>query len=75
MNKELKNRLETIFSNKANWNKHIDVDGNRYIYISAKNELRKEVTNGAILVGFFIDSLTFANGVMTGTSKKLMIAK
>lgn len=55
MNKELKNRLETIFSNRANWNKLIDIDGNRYIYISAKNELRKEVIDGAVLVGFFIN--------------------
>lgn len=54
MTKELKNKLEKLFSKKSNWNKHIDVDGDRYIYISAKNELRKEVTNGAVLVGFFI---------------------
>ena len=54
---ELKNKLAATFSNKANWNKHIDIDGETYIYISCKNEIRQRIhqTGGdiAILVGCF----------------------
>lgn len=37
---ELKQKLQETFSKRENWNKHITIDGTRYIYISAVNEIR-----------------------------------
>lgn len=54
---ELKNKLETTFTNKANYNKHIQIDGETYIYISCRNEIRRVVHQNsgdiAVLVGCF----------------------
>ncbi|MGN0686660.1 MAG: helix-turn-helix domain-containing protein [Oscillospiraceae bacterium] len=37
---ELKEKLKETFSDKKNWNKHITIDGEDFIYISARNEIR-----------------------------------
>lgn len=62
MKKSMRKEIENIFSNKKNWNKPIRVEGcnDKLIYISAKNELRREhIQNGytvAILIGFYVGS-------------------
>ncbi len=52
--KELKEALVRMY-NKHEWNKHIEIDGEQYIYISCKNEFRRVVHQSgediAVLVG------------------------
>lgn len=54
---ELKNKLETTFSDKVNHDKHITIDGDEYIYISCRNEVRKTAHQTdytiAVLIGCF----------------------
>lgn len=40
---ELRQKLIETFSNRRNWNRRIEIDGEMYIYISAVNEIRREV--------------------------------
>lgn len=60
MKKSMRKEIEKVFSNRNNWNKLITIEGcdERLIYISAKNELRREHhQNGytvAILIGFYV---------------------
>lgn len=62
MKKSMRKEIEKVLSNRKNWDKLITIDGcdERLIYISAKNELRREHhQNGytvAILIGFFVGS-------------------
>ena len=55
---DLKNKLVATFTKRNNWNKRIEIDGETYIYISAKNEIRREVRQSsgtiAALVGCFM---------------------
>ncbi len=52
--KELKEALVRMY-NEHEWNKHIEIDGEKYIYISCKNEFRRVVHQPgediAVLVG------------------------
>lgn len=56
----MRKEVEKVFSNRKNWDKLITIEGceERLIYISAKNELRREHhQNGytvAILIGFYV---------------------
>lgn len=54
---ELREKLVATFADKKNWNRLIDIDGEKYIYISAVNEVRREVKQPsgtiATLVGCF----------------------
>ena len=55
---ELKNKLAATFADKANHDKHITIDGDDYIYISCRNEIRRVInhenrTQEAVLVGCF----------------------
>lgn len=60
MKKSMRKEIEKVLSNRKNWDKLITIEGcdERLIYISAKNELRREHhQNGytvAILIGFFV---------------------
>lgn len=60
MKKSMRKEIEKVFSNRKNWDKLITIEGceERLIYISAKNELRREHhQNGytvAILIGFYV---------------------
>lgn len=60
MKKSMRKEVEKVFSNRKNWDKLITIEGceERLIYISAKNELRREHhQNGytvAILIGFYV---------------------
>lgn len=40
---EIRQVLRDVFSNRRNWNRRIEIDGEMYIYISAVNEIRREV--------------------------------
>lgn len=55
---DLKKKLIATFSNRQNWNRLIEIDGEKFIYISAKNEIRREVKQPsgtvALLVGCFV---------------------
>lgn len=39
----MRDKLIAIFSNRRNWNRHIEIDGEIYIYVSANNEIRREI--------------------------------
>lgn len=60
MKKSMRKEIEKVFSNRKNWDKFITIEGcdERLIYISAKNELRREHhQNGytvSILIGFYV---------------------
>lgn len=54
---ELRDKLVATFANKANHDKHITINGEDYIYISCRNEIRRVVHQAgedvAVLVGCF----------------------
>lgn len=56
---ELKRTLAETFSKRFNWNRFIEINGERFIYISARNEVRREEkhydgSTAAVLVGCFV---------------------
>lgn len=60
MKKSMRKEIEKVFSNRKNWDKLMTIEGcdERLIYISAKNELRREHHQNdytvAILIGFYV---------------------
>lgn len=54
---ELKNALTEMYNNKV-WNKHVEIEGENYIYISATNEFRRVIKQPsgqiAMLVGCMV---------------------
>lgn len=68
MEQSLKDALKEIGNNKSFWNKHLEIEGNQYVYISAKNEFRKvveqpsgtvEVIVGCMFLGDFLEGESY----------------
>jgi hypothetical protein len=55
---DFRKTLAELFGDKRNWNRLIEVDGERYIYVSALNEIRQLISQPsgtiAVLVGCFV---------------------
>lgn len=59
---DLKNKLVATFTKRNNWNKHIEIDGETYIYISAKSEIRREVHQQSGTIASLVGYFTFVGG-------------
>lgn len=54
---ELKNKLIEIYNNKQ-WDKIIDVNGDKFIYISATNEFRKIINQPSGDIAAIVATMT-----------------
>lgn len=62
---ELKNALVEMFENKV-WNKLTLIDGDYYIYVSAKNEFRKLVHQPSGDIAALVGCMAFGRFVWLG---------
>lgn len=63
MNAMIKSRLEAIGNNKAMWDKRIEIENEIYIYVSARNEFRKEVSQPSGTVAALIGCMVLGKFV------------